>query len=70
LINLLGNALKFNHQGMINMRLTMRKDLVEQAFNGQQALDKVPAGNYDLVLMDMHMPVMDGHQATQRLRAN
>jgi CheY-like chemotaxis protein len=53
---------------MINMRLKMRKHLVEQAFNGQEAIDKVPAGNYDLVLMDMHMPVMDGHQATRLLR--
>ena len=53
---------------MINMRLTLRKHQVELAFNGQQAVEKAPAGDFDLVLMDMHMPVMDGHQATRKLR--
>ena len=38
------------------------------AVNGQEALDKAVSGNYDLILMDMHMPVMDGHEATQILR--
>lgn len=38
---------------------------VDVAENGQIAVDKVKAnGSYDLVLMDLHMPVMDGFQAT------
>jgi PAS domain S-box-containing protein len=41
---------------------------VEEAADGQQALDKLAAGNFDLVLMDMQMPVMDGYAATQALR--
>jgi PAS domain S-box-containing protein len=42
---------------------------VDEAENGQVALDCVAAGHYDLVLMDMQMPVMDGQTATRRLRA-
>jgi CheY-like chemotaxis protein/HPt (histidine-containing phosphotransfer) domain-containing protein len=41
---------------------------VEEAADGQQALDKLSAGSFDLVLMDMQMPVMDGYAATQELR--
>ncbi|GAA4889294.1 response regulator [Ferrimonas pelagia] len=37
--------------------------------DGQQAVDRVNAESFDLVLMDIQMPVMDGLQATQALRA-
>lgn len=37
--------------------------------NGQQALDKLSEISFDLVLMDMQMPIMDGIEATIRLRA-
>jgi CheY-like chemotaxis protein/HPt (histidine-containing phosphotransfer) domain-containing protein len=36
--------------------------------NGRQALDAVRDGDYDLVLMDCQMPVMDGMAATQAIR--
>ena len=39
------------------------------AENGQEGLDAVAAREYDLVLMDCHMPVMDGYAATRILRA-
>jgi len=41
---------------------------VEIANNGQEALDKVGKHSYDIVLMDMQMPVMDGITATIELR--
>ena len=41
---------------------------VSEAENGQVALDRIAAEPFDLVLMDMQMPVMDGQTATRRLR--
>jgi CheY-like chemotaxis protein/HPt (histidine-containing phosphotransfer) domain-containing protein len=41
---------------------------VDSAADGREALRKVECNDYDLVLMDCHMPVMDGFQATSRIR--
>jgi signal transduction histidine kinase len=42
--------------------------VVEVAENGKIALDKIKDTRYDLVLMDLHMPIMDGYTATTEIR--
>lgn len=41
----------------------------EMAENGQEALERVQVARFDMVLMDVKMPVMDGVQATRAIRA-
>jgi len=42
--------------------------LVEIAENGKVAIDKLQQGPYDIILMDLHMPVMNGIEATRYIR--
>lgn len=42
---------------------------VEFAKDGQEAIEKAVGALHDIVMMDLHMPVMDGFEAVKRLRA-
>jgi PAS domain S-box-containing protein len=42
--------------------------IIEEAENGLEAIEKIKANNYDIILMDLQMPVMDGIEATKVIR--
>jgi CheY-like chemotaxis protein/HPt (histidine-containing phosphotransfer) domain-containing protein len=53
---------------LIQSYLKHSENSIDVAENGEVAVQKFRSGSYDLVLMDLQMPVMDGYVATQRIR--
>ncbi len=57
------------NRDMLSRRLVRRDHEVIIAVDGQQGVDLATSERPDLVLMDMSLPVIDGWEATRRLKA-
>jgi CheY-like chemotaxis protein len=58
------------NRDMLSRRLVRAGHEVVIAVDGQEAIDKALAEAPDVVLMDLSLPVIDGWEATRRLRAD
>jgi CheY-like chemotaxis protein len=58
------------NRDMLSRRLQRRDHEISIAMDGQEALDKAIAEKPDLILMDMSLPILDGWEATRRLKAH
>jgi CheY-like chemotaxis protein len=58
------------NRDMLSRRLARRGYEVVMAFDGEQGVAMAQAEKPDLILMDMSLPVIDGWEATRRVKAN
>jgi CheY-like chemotaxis protein len=58
------------NRDMLSRRLERRGFDVTMAVDGREGVDMARGGEYDLILMDMSLPEIDGWEATRQLRAS
>ncbi len=56
------------NRDMLSRRLRRKGYEVEIAVDGLQGIEKAATGEFDIILMDMSLPELDGWEATKRLR--
>jgi two-component system, NtrC family, sensor kinase len=59
-----------SNRDMLSRRLERHGYAVATAADGRQALDRIRQGGFDLVLLDIMMPVMDGYQVLEALKSD
>ncbi|HXY68999.1 MAG TPA: response regulator [Gemmatimonadales bacterium] len=57
------------NRDMLSRRLERKGYEVAMATDGRQGVEMAQAGTYDLILMDMSLPEIDGWEATRQIRA-
>lgn len=55
---------------MYSTKLSMESFDVDKVFDGEEALQKLETGNYDLILLDLMLPKVDGFTVLEKLRAS
>ena len=58
------------NRDMLSRRLLRKGFEVDLAVNGEEAIQKAHAARPEIILMDLSMPVLDGYEATRRLKAS
>jgi len=61
---------KESNRDLLSRRLDKQGFKVQVAENGRQALDKIRHQNFDLILLDIIMPEMDGYQVLEEIKAD